>query len=565
MSKPIDFAVAPTLHAPTASITRIVPDVDCDFKKCEVNVHIGLFFDGTNNNRERDRPALADSNIARLWLAYNEKTDLGYYPIYVPGVGTRFPEIGEDGESDLGAGFANGCEGRVVYGLLALVNSLHRRAYNGEPLFDSAQVRALCRNNKRVDSTDEARLAAIGATAGLLCPDLFGEGERKPFLQRHASFLEAKLAKGKPKIVGCFVDVFGFSRGAAEARVFCSWLDQLLIGGKLAGVKLRLRFLGVMDTVASAGFWSGATSFVVNGTGGHSGWAASEFLRIPKSVENCVHMVAMHELRRNFPLDEIGVNGVFPKGCHQYAYPGSHSDVGGGYAPGELGVSVGKNAIQGDAMKLSQIPLNHMLECAIAAGAPMSKRLSSRSASNYDPFALAPELLKAYEEFLSTSTLAPRSMNAWLQPYLNWRWQVRATHAHLNQVKHASQHDRDILTAHNNRLISDAALMQRTQMSNGKRAVAIAFNLGGARLDHARLAYLDPEARQVLKIAQQAKPTSPALANFFDNFVHDSLAGFDKPAIEPTGYWRYRKGFMGGDAPKVVSNEQPEGVIDKAA
>ncbi|MDT1843320.1 DUF2235 domain-containing protein, partial [Acinetobacter baumannii] len=79
--------------------------------------------------------------------------------------------------------------------------------------------------------------------------------------------------------------------------------------------------------------------------------------RLPSAVQNCVHMLAMHELRRNFPLDLIGIDGKVQQGWLQYAYPGSHSDVGGGYRPGELGI-----AVNDDSQKLSQIPLNHMLE-----------------------------------------------------------------------------------------------------------------------------------------------------------------------------------------------------------
>jgi hypothetical protein len=109
--------------------------------------------------------------------------------------------------------------------------------------------------------------------------------------------LQSKLMHAKPRVKECFIDIFGFSRGAAEARVFTSWLNQILDVGKFAGVPLHFRFLGIIDTVASAGFFSGIVGGVVGGDGGHSGWAHHESLAIPESVKNCVHMVAMHELR----------------------------------------------------------------------------------------------------------------------------------------------------------------------------------------------------------------------------------------------------------------------------
>jgi hypothetical protein len=555
MNEPTSVNVGATFHAPVSSIRKVASDIDWDFRNCEANVHIGAFFDGTGNSMEHDAPRLThNSNIVRLHDSYSDQTELGYYPFYIPGVGTRFPAVGEDDESDLGAGFAIGCESRVLFGLLAVFNSLHRRVFPKTPLFNPDQIRALCRNRTQVDFDDRMALESLGMSAGLLRPSLIGKGAREAFLQREASALCAKLAKSKPRVVGCFVDVFGFSRGAAEARVFCNWLDQLLIGGKLAGVPLRIRFVGLMDTVASAGFWSGATGSVTSGTGGHSGWASPEFLRLPGSVENCVHMVAMHELRRNFPLDEVGINGVMPAGCHEYAYPGAHSDVGGGYAPGQLGVSVGKNAVEGDALKLSQIPLNHMFECAVAAGAPLDKSIAV--IKGYDPFAVAPDLTKAYKEFLDASTLTARPVHAWLQPYLTWRWQVRATYGSLNQMRLASAEDREVLSDHNNRLIKDADLMARTAMNSAIRAVVSVFDIG-ARVDNVRLLYLDPEARQVLANAQKAKPTPQVIASFFDNYVHDSLAGFNKPTLELTGYWRYRKGFIGDDQTLVVSNDRP--------
>ena len=46
----------------------------------------------------------------------------------------------------------------------------------------------------------------------------------------------------------------------------------------------------------------------------------------------------MHENRPSFPLDRIvRPDGSLPPGASEYAFPGMHSDVGGGYAPSEQG------------------------------------------------------------------------------------------------------------------------------------------------------------------------------------------------------------------------------------
>ena len=561
--KRADVIVAATHTAPTAGMRRVASEQGYDFKKCETALNIGLFFDGTNNNMDRDAPQQGHTNIARLYNAYKLDIVTGNQPIYIPGVGTKFPEIGEDQDSRLNAGCAFGCEGRVIYGILSVFNALHQRS-SGSNMFTKAAILALCRNSLSVgNSNDLENLSALGIQSGLLQTKIGSNNVRREFLSRQAGHLETKLKESKPKVVECFVDVFGFSRGAAEARVFCNWLNELLVGGRLAGVPLRFRFVGIMDTVASAGFWSSASSALTNSTGGHGAWASAESLRLPASVQNCVHMVAMHELRRNFPLDEIGAAGKLQPGWVQHAYPGAHSDVGGGYSPGELGIATGN-----DALKLSQVPLNHMLECAIAAGVPIAR--PKADSNKHDTFAIHPDLAKAYTDFVKQATPAPRPIYEWLQPYLNWRWQIRDRFHLTSQVKHASPKDREILIRFNNSLISDAAAMTRSDsMSVTKRTFAVFgdvlrtgvtknISATGASNDLLTTSTLEPEARQVLAEAQRAGPTPPSFAVLFENFVHDSLAGFDSPSCELTGYWRYRRVFLGSDEHTLAANENTE-------
>ena len=97
---------------------------DYDPKKpCMHHVHIGLFFDGTNNNKYRDLPNNGASNVARLFEAYTgspakqqatyggrlskpllvgipENVIKSYYrKIYIPGLGTAMPEADDPGEN----------------------------------------------------------------------------------------------------------------------------------------------------------------------------------------------------------------------------------------------------------------------------------------------------------------------------------------------------------------------------------------------------------------------------------------------------------------------------------
>lgn len=80
-------------------------------------------------------------------------------------------------------------------------------------------------------------------------------------------------------------------------------------------------------------------------------------------------MVSAHEQRLCFPLDSVATtqNGSYPDGViGEWVYPGMHSDVGGGYPPGDQGKSR-----DGQGMLLSQLPLLHMYRLAFDLGAPL--------------------------------------------------------------------------------------------------------------------------------------------------------------------------------------------------
>ncbi|MCT6519398.1 DUF2235 domain-containing protein [Proteus vulgaris] len=83
-------------------------------------MHISFFFDGTNNNRDRDMKAepKTATNITHLFEATNEdsedkaKKEREYFKYYMPGVGTAFPEIAEYNFTTTGLKYATG--GRIV-------------------------------------------------------------------------------------------------------------------------------------------------------------------------------------------------------------------------------------------------------------------------------------------------------------------------------------------------------------------------------------------------------------------------------------------------------------------
>jgi hypothetical protein len=104
---------------------------------------------------------------------------------------------------------------------------------------------------------------------------------------------------------------------------------------KLLGIPIYIEMCGLFDTVATVGM-----SPLVAMVTGHYAWAhrTMSLQRAGSAgfVKNCYHFVSAHEQRKSFCVDSICVDGGYPKGnFKEYIYPGVHSDIGGGYPPGE--------------------------------------------------------------------------------------------------------------------------------------------------------------------------------------------------------------------------------------
>lgn len=517
----------------TAPVKKIMPSKlfqYADASACEMSIQIGIFFDGTGNNLYLHKKNQAHSNVARLYDAYRDSPETGSYREYLPGLGTPFPQIGEDTDSTMGSAFASGGDSRIVFALLRVFDVIHRSLFRTE-MFDPDLRKALCKTS--LSKADKKQLQKVGLVSSLVDGD--ARIRSGSYLNICAESIQRKMQTQRaPKVCECCLDIFGFSRGATEARVFCHWLNDLLNSSGLVGIPLRFRFLGIIDTVASVGIWDGITNHLLGSTGGHSNWATPAVMWVLPKVENCVHLVAMHELRKNFPLDTVSFNHDVPSNCVEFAYPGSHSDVGGGYEPGELGVSAG------DSLKLSQIPLNHMYDCAVAAGVPLSKGMLG--AESKGAFAVHDEVSAAFKQFIDVLTDVPRSLSDWALPYLVWRWQARDVYEKTGHFMKSNPEDRRHLRASNQQFCGDDKQMQIYADSKTAKWQKRPYDREGTQ---ATLPALESEAPELrARVIAQSK-ISPTLAAFFDNFVHDSVAGFRKQLVEPTGIWRYRRVFRG--------------------
>lgn len=425
-----------------AAVTAQCPPGRTDIGNCSLPIWVTFFFDGTGNNRKTDSPTFEHSNVVRMFNAHQrfDPTEC-MFPFYLPGIGTPFPEIGDNG-----------------YGVYEDFN---------------INAGAGARGQARIDHAFERLQSAVTALPS-----------------RHTSNI--------------YVSVFGFSRGAALARAFLYQLANgqhcLQVGGKLTwkagGIPLEVKFVGLWDTVASVGlpmaassiasvrnerrkkstswgrdlvqnwlsvarflpgplekvegeaahqlgngkslsvldlaFSDGPTDPAPGSFNGHASWGGQMALD-GSLYAKCVHMIAGHEVRNSFPVDSALRARVRPINTVEMVFPGVHSDVGGGYRPGEGGMGTaagsGQMNVEADALKLSQIPLIAMYKEALVAGVPLRAMGDSsqwRSEQKAD-FKLNAGLADLYNHYMSTAATGGLplgdAMLRHMRLYYGWRFQ----------------------------------------------------------------------------------------------------------------------------------------------
>lgn len=198
---------------------------------------IGVFFDGTGNNMWND-VKIGDgsqSNVAKLYQLYERQ---GYERLYAEGVGTE--------------------------------------AYTQSNTFTDAQIALIKDTNTPKDRNDYYR------TLGLAV----GEGA-KAIVEKKMAEIEAYILQHPGEEI--IVDVYGFSRGATEARDFINEFNAKYadLNGSAIG------FVGVFDTVASIGM---ANSINIG----------YNLDLNENSADRMVHIMAENEMHSNFPLNLMG-------------------------------------------------------------------------------------------------------------------------------------------------------------------------------------------------------------------------------------------------------------------
>lgn len=517
--------------------------------QCQGQVYVGLFFDGTGNNRNWIEDGQAKnqfarnkhSNVARLFDAHLADPASGFFRYYMPGVGTPFKEIGDTCKSEYGVGgMGFGLKGadRIIYGILSVLNAVHQY------LTDSALL----------STSDTGAMAA--ALSGVAMDPVSPQGATR---WAGLTGLEERLANviqaHQRKVVQINVSIFGFSRGAAEARACAFWLAQICErnGGlmSLAGVPLRIGFMGIFDTVAAVGLGDSLPF-----TEGHMAWADGT-QTIHPAVEDCAHFIALHEQRASFPLEAaVGRGNV--------GYPGMHSDVGGGYCPGDQGKAMPE---WGDSPHLSQIPLLDMHFAAIKAGVPM-KTIEEIAA---DPglsksFATDKRLLSTYNRWLAHHGVAAADIRTFTEAhtnhYLRWRSVLHlgggpgvSAQIFFQRAKQAKD-QADLKEADQQFGLQLHWLLERRAanatvsgyMAERMKEVIRLTSPWGRILVEPGKAALNEQERKFIQIAADAPMPPPGCAELFADYAHDSRAGFrvlgsHEPVLLTGGYFRHRHVF----------------------
>jgi hypothetical protein len=464
-------AQAPTLAQRTATASAAEagkpPPASC--QQC---LYVSFFFDGTGNNLKADVPTLEHSNVARLFRAMPlDDTSKGVFSLYIPGIGTLFPEVGDNGKSPI-------------------------------PVVDTH--------------------TGMGAMGQARLDFAFKE------LDKIIAQAEARAMNPTNKIIQIKIAVFGFSRGATLARAFVRDLlgaklgKTVVQGGEVFWKKgrypLSIEFMGLWDSVASVGVPMSANNIkairssrrtggnvgrsmldgllhtqpemlravdLAFGTpgadpspgsaDGHGAWA--DGLAIPSVVNQCVQMIAGHEIRNSFPVDSLQRGATRAANCKEMIYPGAHSDVGGGYRPGEGGKGAASpttaTTVGDNDMLLSRVPLRAMYDEAVTAGVPLRKPAANNwSQINIDDFATSPILGERYNHYMNQAGWGGRPLGqqilAHTRYYFAWRW-YRIANGRAGEMGRLKSNEH-VFTGDRAALEQQQAQLRRERMAAQRRA-----------------------------------------------------------------------------------------------
>ncbi|TCS31961.1 putative alpha/beta hydrolase family protein DUF2235 [Paucimonas lemoignei] len=433
---------------------------------------------------------------------------------------------------------------KVKYSNIAkLAYFAHPSDNSAPPRTYSAYIQGVGTPYGEVNDSGKGYDNAIGMAAA-------GRGQAR--IEKMMEKLERAVDKNWPHVSQINLAVFGFSRGATQARAFLHMLESRLaysMGDRLYWRKFNVNqkqpeivvyFMGIMDTVSSTGFGGSQSETVAKvaaplaitllapgpggmvlgpmaggvlhaaDKGGHAEWAND--LSIPTYVQKCIHFVAGHEVREKFPSDSVRRDQVVPPNCVEIVYPGMHSDVGGGYAPSDPEYQEGRSN------ELARIPLCHMYFEAYKAGVPF-KSPAEIMASARALFEISDELKRTFETYMKDAPVGEKLETAiiWhMNRYFEWRESRRRRQADGRLRPGKTDPYMTITDAEWSRDVISIAESQtgwvRTRAYPNEQAIFDAYK-------HKLVGKMGEKERADFDL-------------FFDSYVHDSIAGFKKQMKE---------------------------------
>lgn len=397
--------------------------------------------------------------------------------------------------------------------------------------------------------------------------------------------LKKRIDAHMPHVNQVNVAVFGFSRGAAQARAFVRQLaeqcyrqgDDSLVWTKSGGYvspHLVIYFLGIFDTVASVGYGGsrletrlrrgagvvlgpvmGGLLSTVDG-GGHADWAGD--LRIPSYVRFCEHYVASHEVREKFPSDSVRVDQSAPSNCRETFYPGAHSDVGGGYDDMNQ---------EGRSNELSCIALCNMYLSAYAAGVPF-KPPEQILESYGSLFSVSSELqacFEAYMKHIGPGSRLEQQVISHMNAYYHWRWgRTERQRAARKERAAMIAKGQTIMYATPDTYMTITDHEWESDVQNIAEKKTGFFRSSTEPLEDVIFDAWKGKLRKSMSAAERA-----LFDKFFDRYVHDSVAGFKGQmsesymgVAESSRWSRNRQYFVGKRNKKFIywryEGETPE-------
>ncbi|MEX5443118.1 DUF2235 domain-containing protein [Acinetobacter schindleri] len=503
---------------------------------CTDVVHLSLYFDGTGNNFEKDQNKEKLANPAKLWhnaqsyaIFERKKNRLRIqvsHPIYVSGVGTPF-----NGElNKVEKRIATGQDHELTGGVTGIGG--RRRLKYGE--------------NQISKSLEDTLKQKIAQAEAKLKPQVEAR-KNEAIVKMETKLNEHRLIK---KIN---LSIFGFSRGAALARVFSNemiWKTETedlslkyQISDQVEPVPMEIQFLGIFDTVASFGLPATNMSNKFSFKG--------RDMVVDPRVKNCVHQVAGNELRFAFPVDSICLDGKLanPKTWKEIVYPGMHSDVGGGYEPNSQTIS----------NNFARIPLKHMLDEAVSSNVKMFDFINLQNKQSQlfkDEFHIEDKTQQLFEAVQKAVGVSTGNVKKDIINYMKLHYGAYGTlHRQRQQYLAAgkSKEDPAFLS------VSQIARREGFSLPTGPADMATEVervkaaknfttfdqsNLTGIK--HVfRIIYPFAKAYEFLvdiddwELQSWEKNVSQEAVDFYSSYVHDSKYGFIYNA-EPFSYFRQR-------------------------